>query len=143
MVLVAGCTGAHDPVSHSAGDPMPPPGSARLPTSDCPIIDSSGWTAWINAMPGPGSRPTLIVTGRITVPTGGHAPRLEAGPVQEVHPPVQIMIVHPNPPRGGATQAIVTHELRAEAPALDSYGSVTVRCGSTTLADITDIERAY
>jgi hypothetical protein len=143
ILLAAGCSGPNDAVSHVAGDPMPPAPPARLPSSDCPIIESSGWAAWVNAMPGPGSRPTLIVTGRITVPTGGYAPMLETGPVQEIHPPVQIMILHPNPPRGGATQAIVTHEVRAEAPALDVYGSVVVRCGSITLADIKNIERAY
>ncbi len=143
VLLAAGCSRPNDPVSHVAGDPMPPPGPAPMPSSDCPIIDSSGWTGWVNAMPGPGSRPTLIVTGRVTVPTGGYAPTLETGPVQEIHPPVQIIILHPTPPRRGATQAIVTHELRAEAPALDVYGSVVIRCGSTTLADLKDIERAY
>jgi hypothetical protein len=143
IVLAAGCSAPDDPASYAAGDPVPPPAPTRLPSSDCPIIDSSGWTAWVNAMPGPGSRPTLIVTGRVTLPTGGYAPRLETGPVQEIHPPIQIMILDPNPSQGGATQAVVTHELRGEAPALEVYGSVVVRCGSTTLADIRDVERAY
>jgi hypothetical protein len=94
-------------------------------------------------MPGPDARPTLIVTGRVTVPTGGFTPLLEAGPVQEIHPPVQIVILKPNPPRGGATQAVMTHEVRAQAPALDVYGSITIRCGSATLAEINNVERAY
>lgn len=143
LVLTLGCTGPDDPVSHAAGDPMPPSRPARLPAPDCPILGSSDWAAWVNAMPGPGSRPTLIVTGRVTVPTGGYAPAMEAGPVQEIHPPIQIMLLRPNPPLGGATQAVVTHEVRAEAPALDVYGAVTVRCGSVTLADIRNVERAY
>ena len=37
---------------------------------DCGIVGSSDWTAWVNAMPGPNARPTLIVTGKVTVPSG-------------------------------------------------------------------------
>lgn len=143
MVLAAGCSAPDDAVSHGPGDPMPPPRQVRLPTPDCRILSSTDWVAWVNAMPGPDARPKLIVTGRVTVPTGGYRVTLEQGPLQEIHPPVQQMMLRVQPPSGGATQAVVTHEVRAELPALDSYGSVTIRCGSSTLATITDVERAY
>lgn len=143
LVLAAACTSPDDAVSHAVGDPVQPPRQVELPTRDCPILSSADWAAWVNAMPGPDARPKLIVTGRVTVPTGGYRVTLEQGPLQEIHPPVQQMILRARPPSGGATQALVTHEVRAELPALDRYGSVTIRCGSATLAGITDVQRAY
>jgi hypothetical protein len=143
LALAAACTGPDDPVSHAPGDPVPLPRQVRLPAPDCPILSSADWAAWVNAMPGPDARPKLIVIGRATVPTGGYRVTLEQGPLQEIHPPVQQMILRAQPPSAGATQAVVTHEVRAELPALDRYGSVTIRCGSSTLASITDVERAY
>ncbi len=143
ILLAAGCSSPDDAVSYAVGDPVLPPRQVRLPTPDCPILSSTDWAAWVNAMPGPVARPKLIVTGRVTVPTGGYRVTLQQGPLQEIHPPIQQMILRAQPPSGGATQAVVTHEVRAELPALESYGSVTIRCGSSTLASITDVERAY
>ncbi|HRP12226.1 MAG TPA: hypothetical protein PLK37_14445, partial [Terricaulis sp.] len=50
-----------------------PPAETPMPeqpaAGNCAVIESSDWAAWINAMPGPGAQRTLIVTGRITLPT--------------------------------------------------------------------------
>lgn len=109
----------------------------------CPITGSSNWAAWVNAMPGTAAGPTLIVTGRVTVPTGGYTLSLERGPLQESHPPVQQVLLRVRPPSGPATQAVVDHDVRGEWPALDAYGAVTVRCAGQVLADIRPVERAY
>lgn len=103
---------------------------------------TSGWRAWINAMPGP-ERPQLIVLGQVTVPTGGYRIALAPGPTREIDPPVQELILTVTPPSGPATQAIVTREVRAQMPALPRYGAVAVRCGSEIVAEISPVDTAY
>jgi hypothetical protein len=94
-------------------------------------------------MPGPGARPTLIVTGKVTVPTGGYQPALLLEHVAESYP-VQVMTrLHPNPPAGPATQAVVTHDVRGQWAMADPVGSVTVRCGGEVLARISPVETAH
>ena len=110
---------------------------------ECPIAGSSDWAAWVNAMPGPDARPSLIVTGKVTVPTGGFRPQLDLEQVAESHPVQVFARLHPNPPTGGATQAIVTHEVRGEWPMSPPVGSVTVRCGGQVLARISPVETAH
>ena len=43
--------------------------AAKAICATCPVVGASDWAAWVNAMPGPNARPTLIVTGKVTVPT--------------------------------------------------------------------------
>lgn len=122
-----------------AAGPPPPPA-----TGACPILGSSGWAAWINAMPGPGSRPALIVTGQVTVPTGGYQPVLLLEHVAESYPVQVTARLHPNPPAGPATQVVVTHEVRGQWPSVEApVGSVTVRCGGQVLARIAPVETAH
>ncbi len=108
----------------------------------CPVSATEGWRAHVNAMPGT-EPPRLVVSGRVTVPTGGWRLDLERGPVREIHPPVQEVILEAEPPSGGATQAIVTHQVTQSFPALPRYGAVIVRCGSDVLAEIGPIETAW
>lgn len=108
----------------------------------CPVASTSDWKAWVNAMPGPNSQPTLIVTGNVTVPTGGYGVGLGLGPTLEMNPPIQQIILRVTPPTGGATQAVVEHEVRGEFPALPTYGAVEIRCGTERIAVLSDIEWA-
>ena len=131
--------------------PVPPPyyPGPRDPAGGpvglaCPIIGSSDWAAWVNAMPGPNARPTLIVTGKVTVPTGGYrwawaSPIrvMESYPVQAV---AELQVITP---AGGATQAIVTHEVRGQWPISPPVGSMTVNCGDRVLARIAPVETAH
>src|SRR5262245_10898640 len=53
------------------GQPAPPGaysgGPYQPPPPECTITASRDWTAWVNAMPGPGARgPALVVTGKVT-----------------------------------------------------------------------------
>lgn len=93
-------------------------------------------------MPGPGARPTLIVTGKVTAPTGGYRFAWRDMRVMESHP-IQVSVeLQPLPPSGQATQALVTHDVRGEWPMSPPVGSVTIRCGNQTLAAISPVETA-
>lgn len=106
----------------------------------CPIAGSANWAASINALNRP--TPTLIVTGSVTVPTGGYRPSLVLAQVAESYP-VQVFIrLELNPPAGMATQAIVTHEVRGEWPMSSPVGSVTVRCRGHLLAHVSPVPSA-
>lgn len=112
------------------------------PAGSCPIVSSSDWNAWVNAMPGPNSQPSLIVTGKVTVATGGYQPRLELAQVAESYP-VQVFVrLHPNPPAGPASQAFVTHEVRGQWPMQPPVGSVSIRCGDRIIARVSPVETA-
>ena len=84
-----------------------------------------------------------MVTGRITVPTGGYTPTLELGPIAESYP-VQVTVdLRPNPPAGAATQVVTTQEVRGVWPMPQQVGSVTVRCGATILKRISPVVTAH
>ena len=97
----------------------------------------------MNAMPGPGARPTLIVTGKVTVPTGGYRFTWGDTRVMESYPIQVAAELQPIAPAGPATQALVTHDVRGEFPATPPVGSVTVRCGGSVLAAISPVETAH
>lgn len=108
----------------------------------CPVTESSGWTAFVNAMPGPGARPTLIATGKVTVPTGGYRFEWSGLTVMESDPVQASAELRPIPPDGPATQALETHDLRGEWPVDPPVGSFTLRCGERVLARISPVETA-
>lgn len=124
-----------------------PPGQPHSPYPPhqigCPIAGSSDWAAWVNAMPGPNARPTLIVSGKVTVPTGGYRFVWRDMRVMESHPVQVVADLEVIPPSGGATQAVVTHDVRGEWPMSPPVGSVTIRCGDRTLAAISPVETAH
>src|SRR4051812_32192806 len=77
--------------------------------STCHAVGSSGWTARVDYIPDhhnrPVFKPTLIVSGRVTVPGEGYAVSLDLGPVQKLDAPVQQILVRTEPPAGPATPA--------------------------------------
>ena len=116
---------------------LPPP-----PPATCPILSSSDWAAWVNAMPGPNMQPRLIATGKVTVPTGGYSFRWGDPRVMESYP-VQVSVeLIPVPPAGPATQALVTHDVRGEWPMQPPVGSFSVTCGGRVLARVSPVETA-
>ena len=116
----------------------PPP-----PALACPIAGSGDWAAWVNAMPGPNARPTLIATGKVTVPTGGYRFAWRDLRVAESYPVQMFAELEVIPPAGAATQAVVTHGVRGQWPIDPPVGSFTVRCGATILARIAPVETAH
>src|SRR5687768_13383245 len=120
-----------------------PPPQGPVGSPECNVAGSSDWAAWINAMPGPDARPTLIVTGKVTVATGGYRFEWRDMRVMESYP-VQVAVeLDAIPPAGAATQAVVTHDVRGEWPISPPVGSLTVRCGDTVLARIAPVETAH
>lgn len=114
--------------------------------SRCDAIDSSDWKAEVEIFPSSHRKPImhrrLVVTGRVTVPSGGYSVALEAGPVAELDPPVQQMMVRTTGPAAPATQALVTHDVRAVIPALKRYGGVEIRCGDGIIARLAEVVQA-
>ena len=109
----------------------------------CPIVSSSDWQAWVNAMPGPASRPKLIATGKVVVPTGGYSFRWGDPRVMESYP-VQVSVeLIPVPPSGPASQALETHDVRGDWPMSPPVGSFAVICGDKNLARISPVETAH
>ena len=118
--------------------PVPEPYYSR-----CDALGSSDWKAevqvFLSTHPKPVRTRRLVVTGRVQVPTGGYSVSLERGPVARLDPPVQQLMVHTTAPAGPATQAVTTHRVRIEVPALRRYGAVEIRCGDGVVARITDV----
>ena len=138
LLLLAAALSLGSCAAVPAAAPQRPAGSM-----DCGITGSSGWAAWVNAMPGPNARPTLIVTGKATVPTGGYRFAWRDMRVMESYP-VQVAVdLQAVPPAGPATQAVVTHDVRGQWPISPPVGSVTVRCGDTVLGRISPVETAH
>jgi hypothetical protein len=106
----------------------------------CAITSSSDWTARFSSAPG--EKPTILVTGKVEVPTGGHEVALEKGYVQRLDSPRQQVIVRVTAPDGMATQALVTHDVSLSfTPDDKSVDGVVIRCGDKILASIAPLVR--
>ncbi|WP_082922000.1 hypothetical protein [Croceicoccus mobilis] len=126
MPMLAGCT--MDDGMAEAGVPLPV----------CPA-ETRGWNAFINAMPGPGSTPTLIVTGQALVPDGAAAV-LVAGPTDRMMPPGQRATLSLSPaPDAAGGWVDVRMEIK---PALPEYRAVMIACDGEPVAEIAEIETA-
>ena len=140
-VALASCQPAANDTPVSSDDPAP----AQVPFApapDCPIVDSGEWAAWVDAMPGPNSRPRLMVSGKVRVPTGGYRAFFAEMRVAECYP-VQIFLdLAVTPPSGPATQAITTIDVRGEWPIAPPVGSVAIRCGQQVIGRIDEIVTA-
>ena len=121
----------------------PPPSQGPAGSMECGIIGSSDWAAWVNAMPGPNARPTLIVTGKVTVPTGGYRFEWRDMRVMESYPVQIVAELQAVPPPGSATQAVETHDIRGEWPIDPPVGALTIRCGDMVLVRISPVETAH
>lgn len=110
----------------------------------CDVLESRDWAAWVNLMPGPDASPTLHVTGKVDVRTGGYTFDWQTGPLDRSATPKLRLKLIPKAPDGMATMAITTEEVNYSAPASGiEYSGVLVSCGSITLADIAEITKAY
>lgn len=120
-LLTAGCATMEEPLA--------------MPV--CPT-ETRGWTAWINAMPGPGAVPTLIVTGEALMPEHAEAV-LTAGPTDRMMPPGQRVALSVVPSDRAAGWQPVRLEI---TPAQSAYSSIVIGCGGNEVASITSIETA-
>ncbi|MGI8706329.1 MAG: hypothetical protein ACR2JJ_11160 [Sphingomicrobium sp.] len=119
------------------------PAPAPTPGVACGITGASDWTAWVNAMPGPNARPTLIAAGKVIVPTGGWRFEWRDMRVMESYPVQVVAELEAIPPAGAATQAVTTHDIRGEWPMSPPVGAFTIRCGDMVLARVSPVETAH
>lgn len=109
----------------------------------CPVVDSKDWHAWVNRMPGPDSKPMLIVEGQVTLPTPGYTVTLTLGRADRSATPVQQLILQAAAPSENTLQALTTQTARIDTPAIAAkYKGVQIKCGDKMLAEISDIPDA-
>jgi hypothetical protein len=145
VLLLAACetdaSGPQNPVAQVA--PPAASGGSEAATSDCPITASKGWSAWIDAMPGPAPR-RLIVRGEVVTASGGYQVAFDRSlQLRESFPAQAVATLYVTGRQGTATARAVTHEVRWEWPLSQPVGSLTVRCGDKVLAEIARIQTAY
>lgn len=148
-LLVAGCT-TYPPYGpgYPSGQPDygygPPPGAYPPGDSKCPINRSGNWKAWVNRMPGPDSRPQLIVTGDVVTPTAGYQVRFDPHlKLRESYPVQAVAVLEVEPPRRPSAQAVETHQVRWQWPVSQQIGSLEIVCRGETLARFPQVESAY
>lgn len=122
-------------------EPQPAnPEPLPAPSASCPVIESSEWAAWVNAMPGPGSTKQLIATGKVILPTPGYTLTLTAGMADHSATPVQQLILTATPPLGMVTQVLTTQPVRYQGPAISmQYRAIRIMCSSQMLSEISDV----
>ena len=113
--------------------------------STCHAVGSSGWSAHVERIPDhhnrPIYKPTLIVSGQVTVPSEGYSVSLDLGPVRKLDGPVQQILVRTEPPSEPAARTLTTVDVRAAFPALKRYQAVYIRCGDGILGIVKSIPR--
>jgi hypothetical protein len=86
-----------------------------------------GWNAWINRQPGPGSTPTLYVTGKFEVPTGGYSMELSKSEQQEDGNVLRLELNVSSPgPDDIVTQAVEQKDVRYEEQTDIAYKKVQI-----------------
>jgi hypothetical protein len=122
---------------------LPLAACATAPGDDAPSGCPPGrdWRAWIDAMPGPGAQPRLIVSGQVDIPAGMTA-TLRPGPLDRMMPPGQRFTLELAPGGGPSGPQQVRGEVK---PALPQYREVIVTCGGEAIGrvDGSAIETAH
>ena len=94
-------------------------------------------------MPGPATA-TLNVTGKIVTTTGGY--RVSFDPSLQIrrgYPAQAFVTVNVSPPIGGASPALVTHDVHGEWPLSQRIDTVEIRCGDQNLASVAPVAAAH
>jgi hypothetical protein len=121
-----------------AAAPAPAPGPFAR-SADCQIHGRGDWSAYVDAMRGPGARPRLIVTGTVaSKPAARIELRLDPA-VMESNPPQRIVNLTVRLPREPTIDMLTRREVRGEWPVTLPLGAVHIRCGGRSVASITDI----
>lgn len=114
--------------------------------STCPIMGSENWKAHVNAMPGPGRKPQLGVSGIIITNTAGYQFRLERK-ATDFNPKIATVELIVTEPTGMVAQVItktqVSGTFDATGASTAGYDQVTVTCRGKELAVIDDVTIAH
>lgn len=106
---------------------------AQAPKRDvCPIL-GSWWRGHGLAMPGPNAKPTLIVKGRVRVPSAGYRLALTRDYSTRTTQRLTLRVI---PPKGPAAQVVTTGRVRWEGSARPSIRNVLIDCRGRTIGRI-------
>jgi hypothetical protein len=142
LLLAAGCLAlsACAPPPPADDGPAPEPGR---PVAQCPVIDSRGWTAWIDAMPGPDAVRTLHISGEVDLPTPGFTVELVPGPADRTMPPGQRFSLVARASPGMVAQVVTPTPVKYAGKATyPAYREIIIGCGGEVLARIERIDVA-
>ena len=109
---------------------------ARQVSSDCPIISSKEWGAWIETE---GEKNMLTVSGRVTLPSAGYRTSLVLGETREINPPGQTVKLVVTASTGPAAQVVTEKEILQQFDGLPAYSDVTIACGGETIGRIAKV----
>ncbi len=140
LLLLAACARDGAETENPAnGDPVKgDPSSA----TDCPVISSHSWSAWIDAEPPEPAR--LHIRGEAVLPTPGYTASWRIGAADRMIPPGQHMHLSFAAPDAVVTQVITTENVAYEGEATyPEYRVIYVHCGDAQLAEISDITTAH
>lgn len=141
ILLLAGCAmnGGYPAAPYPIAGPPPPAGIAP---ADCPVVQSHGWQAWINAMPGPNANPSLILTGTVVTAAGGYRLAFEPLQFRDGGPPLAFATLYAA--TDSSAEPGTTHDVRWTWPiGQRQVASLVVRCGGRTLAEIPSVGVAH
>ena len=144
---VAALAACQPPPAQESETPAPAAETAAAdaaPANGCAVIANRNWTAHINAMPGPNAQRTLNVSGEIDLPTPGYTVTLREGPADRSARPVQQLILDTAPPAEiAAIQVVTPTQVSYQGPALGAYSAISIMCGGSSIATISDIPEVH
>lgn len=120
----------------NTAQPMVAEGGDATNAIPCPFAGNKDWAGWVNAMPGPGMKRTLIVTGKVDVASDGYAGRLTPTFQEEINPPIQhfdLTLVE----QAGAKKG--WQEVRGDMRAGGMFTAVVIDCHKQQIARISPI----
>ncbi|BDA86823.1 hypothetical protein Sa4125_43650 [Aureimonas sp. SA4125] len=92
------------------------------------VVQKETFSAWIDAMPGPGATPSFIVKGTCEAPTSGWTIDLVAAVPQGINPQIKILEIRATPPAGPVLEVITAVEVAyRESPAGNDYTEAMIR----------------
>lgn len=95
-------------------------------------------------MPGPGTRPTLIITGKVETRSGATRVEWRDFRVMESYPvQVAVEVQGVEPVGVSGPPVVLTLDARGEWPIEPPVGSLTIRCGNEVVARIAPVETAH
>lgn len=123
-----------------------PPSDSSLAALDCPVIDSANWEGWISDTTGSDTETTLRIAGMVTMPSPNFTFEWAAGYATRSASLTTTLVLIPTLPDGVAGDMITSEQLSYEGPLplAEHYpvGTVSIMCGETKLAEITEIDVA-
>lgn len=132
IVFLSGCEKSNDATTVQT----------RVAMSECPVLESKNWRAWINTMPG-AEGGKLHVSGDVVLPTPGYDVSLTLGILDRRSPPSQRMTLAATPTSEMVAQVLTSTQLNESFPLMArSYHSIMIYCEDELLVEISEIETA-